>query len=158
MGEATSASSPTKKKMGKEVKEHIEESTGDLADDHPKFLAFSDKQLAEMDPCSKNFWVEPEKKKRVPKAKPTQLQTEEDMVEEIVAKEVEEEHNDTNVKTEDDDDLEPVTERKKKKKKKKKLSTSGEGQASFMHSGEDLMDESQATQKKKKKKKKKHSI
>merc|ERR1712037_82093 len=128
----TSTSSPSKKRMGKEVKEHIEETldtvvatwnieegTGDLADDHPKFLAFSDKQLDEMDPFSKNFWVEPEKRKRVTKAKPTQLKAEEDMVEEIVANELEEEHNDTIVKTDANDDLEePVTEKKKKKKKK----------------------------------------
>ena len=107
-GKATSTSSPSKKRMGKEMKEHIEETldtvvatwnieegTGDLADDHPKFLAFSEKQLAEMDPFSKNFWVEPERKKKVPKAKPAQLKTEEDMVDAIVAKELEEEHNDT---------------------------------------------------------------
>ena len=165
-GKATSTSSPSKKRMGKEVKEHIEETldtvvatwnieegTGDLADDHPKFLAFSEKQLDEMDPFSKNFWVEPEKRKRVSKAKPTQLKAEEDMVEEIVAEELEEEHNDTIVKTDADDDLEePVTEKKKKKKKKTRLSYSEEG-ATFMQ-----LDDSQATEKKKKKKKKKHSV
>merc|ERR1712212_933988 len=169
---ATSASSPSKKRMGKEVKEHIEETldtvvatwnieegTGDLAEDHPKFLAFSEKQLAEMDPFSKNFWVEPVKRQRVPKAKPTQLQAEEDMVDEIVAEELEEEHEDTTVKTDADDDLdEPGTE-KKKKKKKKRLSFREEDQATFMQSGGDQVDDSQVSEKKKKKKKKKkHSV
>merc|ERR1712218_183169 len=122
--------SPSKKKMAKEVKEHIEETldtvvatwnmeegTGDLADDHPKFLAFSQGQLAEMDPYSKNFWVQPEKKP----VKPAQLKAEEDMVDEIVAEELEQEHKD-DIKTNDADDNmeETKTEKKKKKKKKKK--------------------------------------
>merc|ERR1719209_1307775 len=167
---ATSSSSPSKQRMGKVVKEHIEETldtvvatwnieegTGELADDHPKFLAFSEKQLAEMDPFSKNFWVEPEKRTRVSKAKPVQLAAEEEMVDEIVAEELEEEHNNTIVKT-DDDLEEPVTEKKKKKKKNKRLSHPEEGQATSMQSAEDQMDISKATEKKKKKKKKKHSV
>ena len=168
----SSSSSPTKKRMGKEVKEHIEETldtvvatwnieegTGDLAEDHPKFLAFSEKQLAEMDPFSKNFWVEPEKKTRVVKPKPTQLQAEEDMVDEIVAEELEEEHEDTSVKTDAVDNLEEPGTEKKKKKKKKRLSFREEDQATFMQSGEDQVDDSQVSEKKKKKKKKKkHSV
>jgi len=139
---------------------NISEGTGDLAEDHPKFLAFSEKQLAEMDPFSKNFWVEPEKRTRVVKPKPTQLQAEEDMVDEIVAEELEEEHEDTTVKTDADDDLdEPGTEKKKKKKKKKRLSFREEDQATFMQSGGDQVDDSQVSEKKKKKKKKKkHSV
>jgi len=168
----STSSSPTKKRMGKEVKEHIEETldtivatwnieegTGDLAEDHPKFLAFSEKQLAEMDPFSKNFWVEPEKKTRVVKPKPTQLQAEEDMVDEIVAEELEEEHEDTSVKTDAVDNLEEPGTEKKKKKKKKRLSFREEDQATFMQSGEDQVDDSQMSEKKKKKKKKKkHSV
>ena len=181
---ATSTSSPTKKRMGKETKEHIEEildtvvatwnieeGTGDLAEDHPKFLAFSERQLAEMDPFSKNFWVEPEKKLRASKPKPAQLKAEEDMVDEIVSKELdevdeiviskelEEENNDKTVETDADENLEePKTEKKKKKKKKRKVSHSEDGQATFTQSGEDQMDDTQATEKKKKKKKKKHSV
>ena len=170
---ATSASSPSKKRMGKEVKEHIEEildtvvatwnieeGTGDLAEDHPKFLAFSERQQAEMDPFSKNFWVEPEKKPRVSKPKPVQLKAEEDMVDEIVSKELEEETNDKTVETDADENLEePKTEKKKKKKKKRRISHSEEGLATFTQSGEEQMDETQATEKKKKKKKKKkHSV
>jgi len=158
--------------MGKEVKEHIEETldtvvatwnveegTGDLADDHPKFLAFSERQLTEMDPFSKNFWVAPEKRPRAPKVKPTQLQDEEDMVDEIVTEELEEEQEDINVKTNAVDNLEESGTEKKKKKKKRKHSMREEEEAAFMQSGEDQVDDSQVSEKKKKKKKKKkHSV
>ena len=168
----STSSSPTKKRMGKEVKEHIEETldtvvatwnieegTGDLADDHPKFLAFSERQLDEMDPFSKNFWVAPEKKTRAPKAKPTQLQTEEDMVDEIVTEELEKEQEVTTVKTNAVDNWEEPGTEKKKKKKKRKLSMREEEEATFMQSGEDQVDDSQVSEKKKKKKKKKkHSM
>jgi len=173
---ATAATSPSKKKMAKEVKEHIEETldtvvatwnmeegTGDLADDHPKFLAFSQGQLAEMDPYSKNFWVQPEKKPvkaaQMKPAKPAQLKAEEDMVDEIVAEELEQEHKD-DIKTNDADDNmeETKTEKKKKKKKKKRLSFSEENNATSMLSGEDQLDDTHATERKKKKKKKKHSV
>jgi len=44
-----------------------ESGSGELLDDHPKHLAYSDAQLKEMDPYSKLFWVEPEKRKRMKK-------------------------------------------------------------------------------------------
>merc|ERR1711971_1458570 len=138
---------------------NVEEGTGDLADDHPKFLAFSERQLAEMDPFSENFWVAPEKKTRVPKAKPTQLQNEEDMVDEIVTEELEKEREDTTEKTVAVDNLEETGTEKKKKKKKRKLSMREEEESTFMQSGEDQVDDSQVSEKKKKKKKKKkHSV
>merc|ERR1712156_1380011 len=123
------ATSPTKKEVKeptkKEVKEHIqetldsvsatwniEEGTGDLADDHPKYLAFSEKQLAEMDPYSKNFWVEPEKKKKQVKVKPAQLEAEEQAVDEIVAEELQEQQVDETEKLDAVNNIEePETER-----------------------------------------------
>jgi len=172
------ATSPTKKEVKeptkKEVKEHIqetldsvsatwniEEGTGDLADDHPKYLAFSEKQLAEMDPYSKNFWVEPEKKKKQVKAKPAQLEAEEQAVDEIVAEELQEEQVDETEKPDADNNIEePETERKKSKKKKKLSLSEGDTSAHYTLPAVDQTDETHMSERKKKKKKKdkkKHS-
>lgn len=74
------AANPTKSKVKEETKKHIVEVIDDvvntwnlnsendeLLEDHPKYLAYSDAQLQEMDPFSKVFWVEPEKRKRMKK-------------------------------------------------------------------------------------------
>merc|ERR1719513_261598 len=101
-------------------------------DDHPKYLAFSEKQLAEMDPYSKNFWVEPEKKKKQVKAKPAQLEAEEQAVDEIVAEELQEEQVDETEKPDADNNIEePETERKKSKKKKKLSLSEGDTLAHY---------------------------
>jgi len=74
------AANPTKAKLKDETKKHIVEVIDDvvntwnlnhendeLLEDHPKYLAYSDAQLQEMDPFSKVFWIEPEKRKRMKK-------------------------------------------------------------------------------------------
>ena len=68
-----------KKEVVKNVVESIEEvvqswnvsEDGELCEDHPKYLVFSDRQLEEMEATNKHFWVQPEKKVRTPKAKPS---------------------------------------------------------------------------------------
>merc|ERR1712192_275640 len=114
----STSSSPTKKRMGKEVKEHIEETLDTVVATWN--IEEGTGQLAEMDPFSKNFWVAPEKRSRAPKVKSMQLQTEEDMVDEIVAEELEEEREDNAVKTDAVESLEETGTEKRKKKKKRK--------------------------------------
>ena len=68
-----------KKEVVKNVVESIEEvvqswnvsEDGELCEDHPKYLVYSDRQLQEMEATNKHFWVQPEKKVRTPKAKPS---------------------------------------------------------------------------------------
>merc|ERR1712129_404015 len=116
--------------MGKEVKEHIvevvnevverwnREESGELAEDHPRHLAFSTRQLEEMEPSSKLLWVNPEpkpKKKREPKPKADTPKVE---VEEVI--EEEEQVQEMAVEEEQENEAEETFSRSEKKKKKKR--------------------------------------
>ena len=111
--------------LKKEVKEHIvevvnevverwnREESGELAEDHPRHLAFSTRQLEEMEPSSKLLWVNPVYKKREPKPK-----ADKPKVEEVI--EEEEQVQETVVEEEQEQEAEETFSRSEKKKKKKK--------------------------------------
>merc|ERR1712129_204396 len=79
--------------------------------DHPRHLAFSTRQLEEMEPSSKLLWVNPVYKKREPKPK-----ADKPKVEEVI----EEEEQETVLEEEQEQEAEETFSRSEKKKKKKK--------------------------------------
>merc|ERR1712165_221645 len=101
------------------------------------------------------------KKKKQVKAKPAQLEAEEQAVDEIVAEELQEEQVDETEKLDAVNNIEePETERKKSKKKKKLSISEGDTSAHYTLPAVDQTDEAHMSERKKKKKKKdkkKHS-
>ena len=135
-----------KKEVVKNVVESIEEvvqswnvsEDGELSEDHPKYLVYSDRQLEEMEATSKHFWVQPEKKARTPKAKPSKpLTVKMDFSKKTKQREGEEEEEEDEEDIEEEiessppepaqeamaamvEELNNTSEKKKKKKKKHK--------------------------------------
>jgi len=127
---------------------------GELAENHPKYLAYSSTQINEMDPFSKMFWINPEKRKR-----PKKVAIEDEKVESGNAPEEnpEEVVSDVTVGTESLElMMEHLTESERRKKKPKKLKHREADVSVGTESLESLEHLTESERKKKKKKKNKH--